>query len=320
MFAGGLGELLLGPQMPAALTARGGRRKGGGMRMPMVFLQGPWKLAMGLSALDPADWLWVDDRFAAETAKRAALIVERPDEVHAMLSGAEAAASEILALARGHLAARGLPTGEERPDEPPLMTLGRLAQEDFCLMQKTAEGAYALTAAILCFPQHWRLADKIGRPMAAIHAPVPGFNAKLGTPAERLFATLTVERPVWRANWGLVEDPDLFHPGKRDPIPDLDAANAGDRLWLRVERQTLRRLPESRAVVFTIRTLIRPLAEVAADPAVALAMAQRLREIEPGMAAYKGLPLMHAPVLAYLDVCGQKAGPTPAQQHAAGRG
>lgn len=293
------------------------------MRMPMVFLQGPWKLSMGLSALDPADWLWVDERFAVETAQRAALVRERPDEVHAMLPGAEAAAEELLALVLAQRAARGLPDvlglpGAPAAGVPPLLALAPLAQEDFCLMQKRSDGTYALTAAILCFPQHWRLADKIGRPMAEIHAPVPGFNAKLGAPAERLFTTLAVERPVWRANWGLVEDPDLFHPGKRDPMPDLTAANAGERLWLRVERQTLRRLPVSHAVVFTIRTLIRPLAEVARDPAVALAMAERLRELEPGMAAYKGLPLLGEPVLAFLDAQAQKAGPARAQEHAAG--
>lgn len=277
------------------------------MRMPLAFLQGPWKLAMGLSALDPDDWLWVDGRHAAETAERAALIVTRPDEVHAMLPEAEPASRELLALARAHLARchPELPLPPDRDDEPPLARLGRLAQEDFCLMQAAggaaADGAHVLTGAVLCFPQHWRLADKIGRPMAAIHAPVPGFAARLGGPAERVLAALAVERPVWRANWGLVEHPELFHPGPRDPVPDLSAANAGERLWLRVERQTLRRLPESRAVVFTIRTLVRPLAEAVRERGVARAMAERFREMEPAMAGYKGLPLMRQPLLGYLD-------------------
>ncbi|MBX3128843.1 MAG: DUF3445 domain-containing protein [Polyangiaceae bacterium] len=84
----------------------------------MVFLQGPWKLSMGLNALDPADWLWVDDRFAAETVQRAALIAERPNEVHAMLPGAEDAARELLALVREHLAGRALPPVPPLPATP----------------------------------------------------------------------------------------------------------------------------------------------------------------------------------------------------------
>ena len=90
----------------------------------------------------------------------------------------------------------------------------------------------------------------------------------------------------------MVETPVLFHPQPREPLLDLTAENAGEKLWLRVERQTLRRLPQSRAVVFTIRTLVRRLDEVAADPVVAGAMAARIREMEPGMAGYKGMPVL----------------------------
>ena len=64
---------------------------------------------------------------------------------------------------------------------------------------------------------------------------------------------------MWRANWSVVENATLFHPQPRERLPDLTAENAGEKLWLRVERQTLRRLPASRAVVFTIRTLLRRL-------------------------------------------------------------
>lgn len=281
------------------------------MPMPLVFLQGPWKLTMGLSALDPDDWLWVDARFPAETVERAALVAARAEEVHTMLPEAEPAARELLATVQDFMARRHPERAVLAPDGrlPPLLALASLAQEDFCLMQRRGDdGQHALTGAILCFPQHWRLRDKIGRPLAEIHAPVPGFEARLGGPAERFFANLQVERPVWRANWGLVEDTELFHPHKRDPIPDLSAESAGKRLWLRVERQTLRRLPETGAVVFTIRTLIEPLAEAVRDPAVARAMADRIREMESGMAAYKGIPLMREPVLAYLDRQAEQTG------------
>lgn len=273
------------------------------MQLPLVFLDGPWKLAMGLSALAPADWLWRDGCFAAETARRAELIATRLGEVHAMLPGAEPAVGELVEMVRAHLGRdHGLAVPDEAGDQAaPLLALGRLAQEDFCLLAPHADDPYALVAALLCFPAHWRLADKLGRPLALIHAPVPGLNQRLGAAADRFFANLVVERPVWRANWSVVESPELFHPHARVPVAGLSAANAGDQLWLRVERQTLRRLPETRAVVFTIRTLVRRLGEVAAQPGVAGAMAARIREMDAGMAAYKGIPALREPLLAYLD-------------------
>lgn len=263
------------------------------MRLPLVFLDGPWKLAMGLNALESDDWLWRDAGFAAETAERGRLLAEHRNEVLAELPGAAGAVAELVAMVRAFFALA--------PAAGMLADLARLAQEDFCLLQKQADGQYALTAAILCFPAHWRLGEKLGRPLREIHAPVPGFAARLAGPVDRFLANLAVERPVWRANWSVVEDPALFHPHARVPRADLTPEQAGEQLWLRVERQTLRRLPETGAVVFTIRTLVRPLVEIAAMPGVAGAMAARLRELEPGMAGYKGLPGFREPLLAWLD-------------------
>lgn len=286
--------------------------------LPLTFLQGPSsRPEMGLNALDPADWLWPDERFDAEVAERERLLRERPGEVLALLPGAGPAAAELLeAVATfllAHHADRHRRVGDtlhgpggrsvDLADPHPLRAAARLVQEDLCLMQPVpaAGGPYALTGAALCFPAHWRLADKLGRPLAAIHAPVPGFAERLGAPVDRLFASLPVERPVWRANWSVVESPALFHPQPREPPPDLAAEDAGRRLWVRVERQTLRRLPRTRAVVFTIRTLVRPLGEVAAEPAVAAATAAGLRGLDPAMAAYKGVPALAAALLGWLD-------------------
>ena len=287
------------------------------MDLPLAFLQGPWRLTMGLGALDPADWLWPDDRHAAEVAERARLIREQPDQVYALLPGAEPAAQELHDLVRAWLAERRPDLlSPPRPAEPPLLALGRLVQEDFCILQRDHEAggsAYELTAAILCFPAHWHLREKIGRGLREIHEPVPGFADRLGGAVERMFTSLRVERPVWRANWSVVEDDELFHPHPRESLPHLSAENAGELLRLRVERQTLRRLPRTGAVVFGIRTLIEPLARTARRPGAAGAMAARLREMEDGMAVYKGVPAMRAALLGYLDrVAAQEAGPAQA--------
>ena len=272
------------------------------MDLPLVFMTGPARPGMGLHALDLDDWLWPDEDRQAEVGLRRELLSERLDEVHAMLPGSAPAAAETLALVAHWLRRRAPLLLDETVlgDPLPLRAAGRLVQEDLCVMERDADGAYRLTAAVLCFPAHWRLREKLGRPLDAIHAQVPGFARHLAPPVARVLAGLTVERPVWRANWSVVESPTLFHPHERPRLADLTAENAGARLWLRVERQTLRRLPCSSAVLFTIRTLVRRLDEVATAP-VAAAMAAWLRSMEPGLAAYKGMPRIGEALLGWLD-------------------
>jgi hypothetical protein len=275
-----------------------------GPTLPMVFLDGPWRMAMGLNRLDLADWLWFDDQAEAELAEKRRLLARHPEAVLAGLPEAGPAARELLEMIVEHLD-RHHP--ERAVDVPavagalePLRAAGLLVQEDLCLMAPGAAG-YTLAAAFLAFPSRWRLHEKLGRPLRAIHAPVPGFADRLAAPAERLFDTLAAERPVWRANWSLHDDPSLFQPWGREREPQLAAADAGLHLWLRVERQTLRRLPASGHVVFTIRTLVRPLAEVAAVPEVAAAMAARLREMPEAVLRYKAMLAVREPLLAWLD-------------------
>jgi hypothetical protein len=283
---------------------------------PYSFLDGPYRLAMGLHALAEPDWLDLGSDAAHQMAERRRLLAERPAEVLAALPESVPAQRELFALVLEHLAQRypdrwrrdgaalvDLASGERIPPDPaePLMTLGGMVQEDFCLMQAGAAG-YRLTAAVLCFPTHWRLADKLGRPLDTIHAPVPGFDVRLGRPVDRFFAALQVDRPVWRANWSIVDTPELFRPPElRRRRRAIAAAQAGEQLWLRVERQTLRRLPGCGAVVFGIRNHVEPLAAVTAAPEVAQALALRIREMPADMADYKGLTSIRAPLLDYLE-------------------
>lgn len=271
---------------------------------------------MGLNALDLEAWIEIDDRYDVEIVQRDHLMRERTAEVHAMLPIGEAGAAETLSLLLEHLPRR-FPDRFDTPgrevvrrrgdgrrfapgDAPPLLTAGALVQEDLCVMHRGPDG-YELAAAILCFPSHWRLADKLGRPMRQIHEPVPGFGEQLADPADRFFATIQPDRPVWRANWSIARDPELYKPGPHGPAPPLDAENAGARLWLRVERQTLRRLPRSGDVLFTIRTYLRRIDEVAGEPDLARDLAARLRELPDAMARYKALPPIRDALLAWLD-------------------
>ncbi|MDX1542068.1 MAG: DUF3445 domain-containing protein, partial [Geminicoccaceae bacterium] len=184
----------------------------------------------------------------------------------------------------------------------PLALAGTLVAEDLCLMEATGEVGYRLTAGVLCFPLHWSLAQKLGRPIDLIHEPVPSFEERLATPVDRFFRRLEPARPVWRANWSLVDTTELFlPPAHRGTASAFDSERPGQTLWLRTERQTLRRLPKTRAILFTIRTRVEPLEDVVAEPGVTAALAARVREMPEPLARYKGILPIRDALLAYLD-------------------
>ena len=71
-----------------------------------------------------------------------------------------------------------------------------------------------------------------------------------------MFTNLKVETPLWRANWYLYDDPELFTPQKEALSQTTRKSFFEGDFWVRVERQTLVRLPESDAIVFGIHTFV----------------------------------------------------------------
>lgn len=224
-----------------------------------------WRLP-GVKPLDPDDWLIRDETFQAQMRLREHLIATRRDKVHALTQAGRDAAGECLDLVLETLAGdTGYRLGNDRATRPdgavvaidrdqPLLTIGRLIQSDVCLMQEGAEG-HVLTGAILCFPASWTLAEKIGRPLMAIHGPVPEYDSAVGMRVQRLFDAIRPDRPLWRANAVLHNDPSLFHPRSEHDPPSMRRGPPGGK-YLRSERQTLRRLARTGAVVFTIHTTV----------------------------------------------------------------
>jgi hypothetical protein len=239
----------------------------------------PW-LSMATRNLDAADWLIVDDDRDRDLVRKQVLLAERPAEVFAALD-TPAVASASLEVLELVLAATGTVTAPA--DLHPLDAAARLVQEDLCLMV-LRDGAPHLDAASLCFPSYWRLADKLGRPMAAVHGPVAHYGDELATKVDTFLQRLRPERPVWRRNWSIHDDPTYFLP---DPTPPY-AGTPPEGLYLRSERQTLRRLTRADVVLFTIRTQQVPLEVVSERPDIAHRIAAAVAHWSPTLAAYKG--------------------------------
>jgi len=239
----------------------------------------PW-LSMATRSLRASDWLLPDDDRERDLVRKAVLLEQRHGEVFAALDtpAVGAASLEVLDLV---LEATGPPA--MAGDLHPLDAAGRLVQEDLCLLVRR-DGAPHLDAASLCFPSYWRLADKLGRPLADVHGPVAHYAEELAAKVDGFLERLRPERPVWRRNWSVHDDPAYFLPDPTRPV-EVDPPRG---LWLRSERQTLRRLETVDVVLFTIRTQQVPLSVLAERPDVARRLADVIAGWSPALRAYKG--------------------------------
>ncbi len=206
---------------------------------------------MGTRNLGSRPWLAVDDRREAELALKARLLTDRHDEVFAALPDTEAPGQVTLALIVEQLEAMGL-AAPDRPEPAvhPLDAAGRHVQEDLCVVRREPQG-WILVAASLCFPSRWRLADKMGLPLDAVHRPVEGYQERLAKGVDGLFDKLG-SRIVMRRNWFVHPDGALFQPDRPVEEPVIEPERCLFDLHVRSERQTLRRLDDDHAL-FTIR-------------------------------------------------------------------
>ncbi|MEM7525011.1 MAG: DUF3445 domain-containing protein [Pseudomonadota bacterium] len=229
----------------------------------------------GMAPLAMADWLHRDEAFAPQMAYRDELVADRAGIV---LAGERCAGSgELLDLVCNALAEHDdgydvRAGGVRRPDgaeivldrERPFATLARLAQEDFLILQKPLGAAeHVLIGAALLFPSRWSLAEKMNNPLVAIHERVPAYDAGLAPRVQRLFDALTPERPLVRANW-LVHPTNELHQPKQF-LGDEKPHEATGRFWLRVERQSILRLPLSGCAVFSVKTVMTPIEALNAE-------------------------------------------------------
>lgn len=214
----------------------------------------------GVKPASMGTWLHRDDAFAAQMARRAWLLSERRAEVLAMAPEALAPAQELLDLVLDR-AYPGAGSRVTRPDgvtvqidhSQPLDTLCNLVQEDMCILQKRGD-EHVLTAAILCFPASWRLSEKFMRPLIGIHDRVDPYDDNIARRVQRLFDGIQPGRPLWRFNALWYHDAELFQPRSVDEPREI--RDRGRANYLRSERQTLLRLPETGAVVFSIHTYV----------------------------------------------------------------
>jgi hypothetical protein len=162
---------------------------------------------------------------------------------------------------------------------------------------------WCLVAAALGFPAHWVLADKMGRPLAGIHEPVPHYGEQLEAPMDRFFTRMQVGPISHRWNWSVVTTDQLFTPHRTRRTPLKPDAGIND-IFLRMESQTLRKLADSGQILFTIRTYVEPLGRWADMPGALESLVEMLGLMTPQMRDYKGVELFEDALKAHITTSG----------------
>jgi dimethylamine monooxygenase subunit A len=176
----------------------------------------------------------------------------------------------------------------------PLEYVMRQTQGDIALLDQR-DGDLFMDAGVITGPADWSLAFDAGMSFKQWHSPVPmAHDMGIFDRALRYLLHIQVDRPVRRLNWTLTINPRL------DTAPEnyhlwgaergqVTPENVAQCVHLRVELQFMARLPQSNALMFSIRTYLASMAELVTHPAWARRLHRVLRDLPEPIADYKGM-------------------------------
>ncbi|GIC89569.1 heme-dependent oxidative N-demethylase family protein [Aspergillus udagawae] len=262
---------------------------------------------MSLTKMETDWWIELEGTYKARIAQRKELYAKHGSSLLGYLPGSELACKELMEMVLQFLCARYpqyfslegkrifknkiLDTEQDIRAKHPLEVLLDNVPEDFAIMLRDAEtGFYFLRAAVVCSALGWNVGLKLGLQLHQIHEPIPDYKEKMQFSMDRFFSKMPTDKPIQRGSWGLeVGQPLYMPPGdpheklrfSQDPSLQLADCN------LRVDWQTLRRLPLSAAVVFNFKALFTPVSEFRDEPCVPALVAKVLKEGKDNLMKYK---------------------------------
>ncbi len=249
----------------------------------LPFLSGAPVFEPGLQPIPRDQWvtpdteadLWLRDKCLIMKMMRANVSAGSLDS---------AACEELLAClidATGQVPNQDMPSALEEA--------ASIVSDDLCILEATRPGDWRLTAGVLCAPTYWTLPERIGLDLGGLHGPVPGGDPDLSGRGGRVFTGLRPDIVLERFNW-------TVQTSEKRYTPDRPGA-AGKRpedLHLRVERQTIRKLPQSGALVFTIRICVDPLLPILEDAATREAFEDAWLGAPDAVRRYKHWPALES--------------------------
>jgi hypothetical protein len=205
-------------------------------------------------------------------------------ECAAVLPAGEPILDEAMELA----ASLGITVPRQATPLETCVALGRAWEPDLLFLHSSENAQPDLVGGCVCFPSSWSFEEKMGRPLDAIHEPVPTLNAQFANPVKQFLSRMKPGISWERINWGLSRTRELNqHPNRR--LPRLDATVDITDVWFRVEYQSLVALPQSNGILFGIRLVIEPLDRLRMDPNFAAGLTAALETMPDAVAGYKGV-------------------------------
>ncbi|KAF1981120.1 hypothetical protein K402DRAFT_343033 [Aulographum hederae CBS 113979] len=263
---------------------------------------------MSLTKMEPDWWLELDKNYVDRIKQRKELFQKHGDCVLDMLPGSELACKELMEMILQFIAARYpkhfeldptrqvfrnhiLNTTSDLANAEPLHIILDNVPEDFAIMLREPDtGLYRFRAGIICSSLGWNLKSKLGMLLHEIHAPIPDYKEKMQFSMDRYFAKKPTDKPIQRGSWGLEIDAPLYMP-PGDPHEvhrsSQHADLALDRCNLRVDWQTLRRLPLSAGIVFNFKALFTPVEEFRDEAYIPSLLLKVLKDGKKSMMEYK---------------------------------
>lgn len=262
--------------------------------LPYRAFKQKYNVTMGIRNMKMEEWFELDNEWFKYHTLKQQRIKERGTEVYGTLPEGRAGAMELLVEMREYLPARYpslfekteegikiLATNEEfntvNPTEDPMMIAAQFVQDDLAIMVELPDEQYWLKAGSIMLAGFWRFKDKVNTPLAYIHTSgdVPKYQTHLKKGMDKFFKRLTPEAPVVRNNYFMQTDPHLDWSvsigsedsdnvswGTSPPCKDIN------EIYYRSERQSVRRLPISGAVAFTVRTYFLPITQLGEERGV----------------------------------------------------
>lgn len=279
------------------------------------------RLRLGLSSIEFAEWIQYEEDFADRIKEKEKLIEENGKQVLDAMPGCLLSQQEFLKLVLGniqqHHADKFVVSDNEvasknnnknyiigNYENNPLELVSYLVADDYCLLEEDGKD-YKLVAASVCAPTWWTLADKMGKPLTNIHAPIAGLEEKIGRMVRHFLQNLKVEDCYQRSNWFLFARPDhCVFPHSFDMYEDMinvNLDNIEDQLYLRSERQTFRRLENTKAIAFGIKVYVEPISIIKKHPAIAEDLMTALNTMTAKQKQALGVSFVEKPLANYLQ-------------------
>jgi hypothetical protein len=164
------------------------------------------------------------------------------------------------------------------------------SHEDMCMLERDENGVYRLTGAAVFWPSDWSPRAKLGLPMRALHEPIQGYEEQLAAPVDTFMDKLKAGSVYGRANWFITSTSDM-HWRAQPPehaFAHITPANAGETLFVRSERQTLRKLLDTGAILFTIGIYVEALGKL--TPANQAMLSEAMETLLDGEGDRRGSP------------------------------